>query len=242
MNPYKSYRQMRRHARGFTLLELLLALGLVAMLMLGITQLMTQAVTLWGESEQDIMSLESDKMGIDFVRKILLTATPLQWYDADLEAPESTFSGDAGHLYLVGTLPIANAEHLGMYLFDFSVKKVAYLQNSALVISYRPLQEESKADTLATESVSEVVLTDVRQVHFEYYGYANPENQPESDEDEPSWQSDWQARYTLPFAVRMRLTRIQPDKESDLPARIDWGTLTFGILQRDMAVVQGRRR
>lgn len=217
--------------KGFTLLEMLLVLGLVAGLMLALTQLLSHTASVWSDSNESIQTIENDEIAINFIRKMLTRARPIDWKSNEEGRVTKTLVGLNDKLYFAAPLPITGAEQLGLYLFAIHVEKTDTQVNKALVVSYWALNEESLDETLAGEKYSDVIMTDVDSVSFRYFGDRDYRDGLRT----PIWHDDWEAVKDFPLAVQMSLTRTptDPDDETAIP-RITWKDLTFTILQRSI--------
>lgn len=234
---------------GFTLLEMLLVLALMATLMLAVTQLMSQTATVWNDSDRDIRALENDKIALNFIRRMLDRAKPVSWQPQQQQfnavangfinnnttvetqnVPKRTFIGEADKFYFAAPLP-AVAEQMGMYLFSIRVGDNEYGKNSALLLDYWLLDNESMEKTLQNPKNTEVLMTDVSSISLSYFG----DNDYSDGPDQPDWHGEWQALRDPPLALRMDIKRSAYDEDdSDSLLRRDWQGLTFGILQRSL--------
>ncbi len=218
---------------GFTLLEMLLALALLSMLMLAVTQLMSQGAEVWSNSDRDIRAVENDKIAINFLRKMLLRAKPITWRQSNEEtgARSKVFVGNDDALHFAAPLPVAGSKQRGIYLFSVSAQKTEQYKNKAMVVSYRRLDEESLAKTMENEPVSEVIMTDVERLSFSYFG----DKDYSDGTDKPIWQSDWDQVRDFPLAVKMSVQRSRFDADDpDAAERMAWDGLVFAILQRSL--------
>lgn len=222
---------MIKRARGFTLLEMLLVLGLVAVLMLTLMQLLSQTATIWGDSNEEIQRIENDELALSFIRKMFDRTTPVNWDANETGLISKAFLGKEKQLYFVAPLPISAAEHLGLYLYSLSVEKSPTQVNHALVISYWPFNPASLEKTLESERRHEVIMTDVAAITFRYFG-----DKDYSDGlDTPIWHDNWEAAGDLPLAVQLSIRRTPPDHTDDTAVpRLPWHDLTFNLLQRSL--------
>lgn len=230
--PVTNVYTLRSRHQGFTLLEMLLSLGLMAMLMLATTQLMTSGAEIWNNSDRDIRAVENDKIALNFIRKMLQRAKPINWREANEDGVRSkTFVGKEKILYFAAPLPVAAAEELGIYLFALEAKKTDEYTHKALVVTYWQLNEESFDKTMENEAASEVIMTEVEQVNFSYFG-----DQDYSDGlKDPKWQEQWEMVRDFPLAVKMQLKRAHFDAENpDMAERMAWDGVVFNILQRSL--------
>lgn len=220
-----------RQFRGFTLLEMLLVLGLVAVLMLTLMQLLSQTATLWNDSNEEIQHIENDELALSFIRKMFNRATPVNWEPSETGLVSKAFLGKEKQLYFVAPLPISAAEHLGLYLYSLTVEKPPTQVNQALVINYWPFNPASLEKTLENEKRQEVIMTEVAAISFRYFG-----DKDYSDGlDTPIWHDDWEAAGDFPLAVQLTIQRT-PRDSADTTAlpRQPWHDLTFNLLQRSL--------
>ncbi len=217
--------------RGFTLLEMLLVLGLMAMLMLAVMQLMSQTASAWDGSEQTMRAVENDKIALNFIRKMLDKAKPLSWqHSEDDSSVSKTFVGEENTVYFAAPLP-AVSEKAGMYWFAIHAGQSPHYQRPALLIDYWLLDDESKEKTLANKKSTEVLMTDVEKITFSYYG----DNDYSDGTNNPAWQHEWRDLADPPLAIRMDIKRSRDDEnDSDAIPRRDWQGLVMRVLQRSL--------
>lgn len=220
---------MKKNNKGFTLLEMMLALGLIATLMLALTQLLSQSATTWNNSNKTIQAIENDEIAINFIRKILNRAKQTGWRSDDEISFVKDFIGQPDQFYFAAPLPVAKAEQLGIYLFSFSVEKTEEYKNKSLVVSYWKLDEESFEKTLENKKYRDVIMTDVEQIELSYFG----DKEYNDGLDLPIWHSDWDAASGFPLAIKLTIKRSSANINilDDIP-RTQWNNLTFTLLQR----------
>jgi|GEM_PF-6491976 len=218
-------------SKGFTLLEILLVLPMVALLLLAVVQLMSQSADLWRNNARDIKAIENDKIALAFIRKLLDNAVPVNWKVQQNGQSKRIFIGKSDALYLVAPLPIAASQYRpGLYLFSLMVEQGKIYQNPALHINYWPLVEKNLDETLKGKKSTEVIMTDVKHVDFSYYG---DKNQPGS-QSAPSWHNDWQDNKRFPLAVKMSIARTTPEHylATDNYQRFAWQDVVMTIRHR----------
>ncbi|TAN04469.1 MAG: hypothetical protein EPN36_08655 [Rhodanobacteraceae bacterium] len=177
---------------GFTLLEILLALVLLAFVMLGVWGAMRGATHITHSADTLMAQSEQVRTVQQFLRRYMSAAGPQPWV-THAGAPTRMFQGDPTAMQYVAPLP-QQSGHAGLYLQTVSLEKNATGQVS-LWLAYRPYVGDAPTDATP---VKHLLLADVRDGRFEYLAaaaYGRP----------GGWRGDWQAVNGLPLAVRIRI-------------------------------------
>ena len=185
---------MTHHARaaGFTLLEILLALVLLAFVMLGVWGALRGATRVTQSADAVMARSESVRTVQQFLRRYVSAAQP-QAYAAGADAPLRMFRGDATSMQYVAPLPLQSG-HAGLYVQTIALKS-AQPGGQSLGLIYRPYTDGRDADATP---VQHLLLADLRGGRFQYLS-ADAFGQP------PAWHADWHATHGLPAAVRIEL-------------------------------------
>lgn len=191
--------------RGFTLLEIMLALGLTSVIMLGAMSFLSQGVNAWTKSDAMITASERELIAMNFLRKTIAESyavevginedtgavdaavgaanaaadgsdTTVSAADVGVTEKMTAFWGESDKLYLVGTLPVHHGKPMGLYLFGFMVEDVPESEETALVVKYWPIDWTSIEATLATEPDYEMLLDGVTAMSLEYFGNVEDDN------------------------------------------------------------------
>ncbi len=178
-------------ARGFTLLEILLALVLFAFVMAGVWGALAGATRITRASNALMAQNEQVRTVQQFVRRDLGAAGRQPFIEA-ADAPARMFRGSATSMQFVAPLP-TQAGHAGLYL-----QKLAFVRDAndryALELSYRPYAGFQPA---SAKPVRRVLLKDLHRGSFHYLAmpvFGKP----------AQWRDDWSATTGLPLAVRIR--------------------------------------
>ena len=179
--------------RGFTLVELLLAIGMMSML-LALAYGGLRASTRATDRGQVILEESSRiRMAHQFVRKQLNQMIPLVFMESEDQAQRTTFEGSADRIRFVGPMP----GYLG-----FGGPQVQELvfepgdDGLTLLISHALLQgfEEEKL----YERAPIVLLDRIDQAEFQFLGL-------DEEGELGDWTSDWENVETLPLAVSLAI-------------------------------------
>jgi general secretion pathway protein J len=182
-----------RDADGFTLVELLVAITIVALLMV----VLFGGLRL-GSRASNAVGLQIDRSSkitvvYDFMQRELTDARPLT--TADGAAPSMVaFDGEAGEITFA-TIPPAYLALGGFHRLHIALDDAG--GQGRLMVSWQQIPRGTTLSDAAPLRPS-LLLDHVRQAEFAYFG--------PPDVNLPSqWQDQWTARDKLPQLVRLRL-------------------------------------
>ena len=182
------------HSRGFTLIEMLVALTLFALLsvmLLGGLRFGTRATSA-GTAQQE-WSAEIATTA-NFLRNQLADAQPIDIGGNPVQ-PAIAFDGSADSVEFVG-LPPAHLALGGLHIFTITVDK-----NDAgvrqLVVIWRLIRSDGTSTTLSPPHRS-VLLDHVASVAFSYFGGSTAD-------ETPDWHESWSEMPQLPLLIRLRI-------------------------------------
>lgn len=212
----------RRHAAGFTLLEILLALALLAFVMLGVWGALAGATRITRSANAVMAQSEQVRTVQQFLRRYLSMAE-MQPYVTSGTSPARMFHGDATSMQYVAPLPVQSG-HAGLYLQSISLTK-ADGGDIALRLEYQPY---SGAVAASGSPTTHQLITNLHGGTFQYLAAA-------AFGKPGTWRDDWQAVNGLPLAVRIHLdpawrARV-PFPDMVIPLRAGEG---FGLQIRGM--------
>jgi general secretion pathway protein J len=181
-------------SRGFTLLELLIAVALLSLIFLLLTSGLEFGTRAW-KGGQERPSSTSEMVSVQYLlRRVLSEALPLM-IEGTPSAPRHVFFvGNQTSVRFIAPLP----EHLGVGgLYEVALYLTEGSESdNRLEMSWRLY----RGDGAAPVEARQVDLLDrVAQIQFAYFGDRGPQ--------EPAqWKNDWQGFQTLPELVGMHLT------------------------------------
>lgn len=185
-----------RLERGFTLLELLVAmtlLGLMLALLFGGLRTGTQV---WRAGDQRSDALARIEAVHGFLRRQVGALYPMAEPGDAGEAPEIAFEGEAERLRFVGMLPA----HFGAG--GFQTVEVATDEHDGrrdLRVAWWPYRPGERAPEQIDPDSTSVLVEDVDQVEFGYFGTTDQRSPPD-------WTDRWLERSEPPDLVRLRLS------------------------------------
>ena len=181
-----------RRSRGFTLLEILLALALLALLMLGVWGAMASATRIAHSADAVMARSESVRTVQQFLRRYV-SAAQLQPYLAEGDTRARMFEGDATSMRYVAPLPMQSG-HAGLYVQTIRLTRNAS-GGASLELVYQPYSDDTPQ---AGDAVTHLLLADLQGGQFQYLAAA-------AFDKPAAWRDDWQAANGLPLAVRIHL-------------------------------------
>ena len=185
----------RMHERGFTLLELLVALTVLSLLVIGLNGGIQTGLGLWRAQARQVESVADTGPAIRALRALLdgiPTAPPA---NADRGSPLAiAFHGTADRLDFVGDLPS------GLGLTRRAEITLA-LKGDRLVLSWVPHRRDLAGTAQPASDVE--LLRRVAGLQFAYFGASAPGSPP-------GWLARWDAP-ALPALIRVQLSFPNPD-------------------------------
>lgn len=197
--PTRSVRDRRRavHSRsrslkGFTLLEILLALALLALVMLGVWGALGGATRVTRSANALMVQGEQVRTVQQFLRRHVATAGAHPYVTRN--APRARmFHGDATSMRYVATLPVQSG-HAGLYVQTLRLVK----GNDGEVALWLDYRAYGGAAVATGNPVAHRLLANLRGGRFQYLSAA-------AFDKPPAWRDDWRAVNSLPLAVRIHL-------------------------------------
>lgn len=214
-------------ARGFTLVELLLAITLMSML-LALAYGGLRASTRAADRGQVVLEESSRvRMAHQFVRKQLNQILPLAYEQDDEAKTRKMFEGDRDSIRFVSPMP-GYLSFGGPQVQELSI--IATEQGRGLVLSHALLQGFEEANLYEREPI--LLIDNIEDASFMFLGV---------DENGvlTSWAPDWPETETLPKAVSLEIEFAED-------VIIEWPLLTAAVridssALQDLAGTRGLR-
>lgn len=177
-----------RRAAGFSLLEVLAALALLAILLLGVYSGVRSTTLATGHGSAAIARLDEVRGAREFLRRQLASATALPWTFVGASVP-LVFEGDARHMRFVSTLP-GYLGKLGPQVIEV-VLADAEGEGQELQAHFEPLPN---SQSKVTEGAQDVLLSRVHALRLRYAARGSA-----------TWQDRWTEPMVLPGTVEISL-------------------------------------
>lgn len=200
----------RQAAAGFTLLELLVALGLLAMILAAAFGGLRFGAKSWEAGNVRAETAGEFRTTYRVLRQLLASSRPLTF--ADESEPEYVFEGRTDALRFVAPVPVGAGEAGAYAIALFTTRDRG---GTDLHLGWRRFDgdEEDMGDTEPDDDI--VLVRGARGIRLAYFG-------ADGNARQPSWADRWEDPDRLP-----RLVRLTVDKPG--PGGVPWPGLVLPI-------------
>jgi general secretion pathway protein J len=195
---------MTRRAAGFTLVEVVVAMALLATIMVLLYAGLTYALRSWDAGDANGRKVADRRLGENFIRREVMELFPLRWKDAT--QLRFAFEGDKDHVKFVSSRP-AGLAAAGLSLVGIEVMERDRVRN---LVMRRAMPDDDQIDFSPLEKAEATLLVaNVENVSFSYFG-------AENDFAEATWMDKWDLPASMPLLIRMRVKmhdgRVLPEQ------------------------------
>ncbi|HET7400935.1 MAG TPA: prepilin-type N-terminal cleavage/methylation domain-containing protein [Usitatibacter sp.] len=185
-----------RRARGFTLIELVLALTILGTMLLLLYSGLSFALRSWDAGDLNGQLTVDRRIGANFLRRELSELFPMRWKDPT--TLKLAFEGDTDHLRFVSSRPAGIAQG-GLSLVAINVEADPKNQRQHNLVMRRAMPDDEQKDFAPVEKAeSSILIPEVDSVAFSYFG-------AENDFAEPAWTDSWKFPSRIPLMIRLRV-------------------------------------
>ena len=195
----------RRRPSGFTLIEVVIAMTLLATIMVLLYSGLTFALRSWDAGDANGRRVADRRLGENFLRREMTEMFPMRWKDAT--AVKFAFEGERDRLRFVSSRP-AGLSQGGLSLVSLDVQPGQEPRSRHLVMRRAMPDDEAVDFGPLDKAEPSLLITNVESVQFSYFG-------AETDFAEPKWMDSWTFKAAIPLLVKVRVTtvdgRVLPD-------------------------------
>jgi general secretion pathway protein J len=191
--------------RGFTLVEVVLALAILAAMMVLLYSGLTFAMRSWDAGDANGRRVADARLGENFLRREMTEMFPMRWKDAT--NVKFAFEGERDHVRFASARP-PGIQQAGLALVSLELEAAEGTRTRNLVMR-RAMPNDDAVDFAPLEKAeSALLLSGIDSVAFSYFG-------SETDFAEAKWSDSWSHPAAIPQLVRIRVKaadgRVLPD-------------------------------
>jgi general secretion pathway protein J len=194
-----------KRAAGFTLVEVVIAMALLAAIMAMLYSGLTFALRSWDAGDANGRRVADRRLGENFLRREMTEMFPMRWKDATVL--KYAFEGEADRLRFVSSRP-AGIQQGGLSLVSLEVG-AGQEPRSRNLLMRRALPDDEAVSFAPLDKADPVLLiANVDSIQLYYFG-------AEGDFNEPRWMDAWPYKAHMPLLVKLRVKmadgRLLPD-------------------------------
>jgi general secretion pathway protein J len=187
---------MRTRERGFTLIEMVVALVLLGTMMVLLYDGLTFALRSWDAGDANGRRTADRRIGENFLRREVTEVFPMRWKDP--VQLRYAFEGERQVVRFVSSRP-AGAGQGGLSLVSVAVEDDPNVKGERNLVMRRVLADPEASDFSALEGAKpSILVADVASVDFSYFG-------AENDFADPQWTDDWKWPARMPVMIRLAM-------------------------------------
>ena len=199
-----------KRARGFTLVEMVVALTILGTMLILLYSGLTFALRSWDASDVNGQRTMDRRIGENFLRREVSELFPMRWKDP--VTLKLAFEGDSTHLRFVSARPAGIAMG-GLSLVSIDVEEDARNRRERHLVMRRAMPDDEQKDFVPLDKAEATILIpDVDSIELSYFG-------AENDFAEPKWVDDWKYASRIPQMIRLRVKTAEGVQLPDMVMR-----------------------
>jgi general secretion pathway protein J len=201
-----------RNQRGFTLIELVVAMALLGTMMVLMYSGLTFSLKGWDTGAASGQRITDRRIGENFLRRELSELFPMRWKDPMVL--RLAFEGESQRMRFVSARP-AGVTQGGLSLVGIEVESGNGRERN--LVMRRAMPDDAAKDFGPLDNAERsVILAGVDSVTFSYFG-------SENDFTDPRWSDTWTFAGRVPQMVRMRVRDADGTSLPEMVIRVNLG-------------------
>ena len=206
-----------RRQRGFTLIEIVVAMVLLGTMLLLLYSALSFSVRSWDAGDANGRRVADRRIGENFLRREISELFPMRW-KAPAEGPvlKFAFEGEKDHMRFVSSRP-AGITQGGLALVSLEVQAEAPPARRKNLVMRRAMAADNDQKSFAPLDAAQPVMLieGVDSVSFEYFG-------AENDFTPPQWTDSWKWPARMPEMIRVRI-QADDGAQPEMVMRVNLG-------------------
>ncbi len=207
-------RQRKYGQKGFTLLELLIALTIVAVIVTIISGALKISVRAWEKGERDTETNQRFRLVLERMEN-QISSLMIPYPD---DSPKKFyFKGDSKSLSFPSLISLIPGENLGRFFVRYKLKEnengtysLVFHEKNMILVSDKKIRKEPEEDEFYE------LIPKIKSGEFSYLekqGALDPHESDDDEKDSPVWADKWDSKKMgkLPLAIKIELV---PDSGS----------------------------
>jgi len=198
-------KMLNGHSRGFTLLELVIALTIVSVIVVIIFGALRIGIRAWEKGERDVDIRQRQRIVLDLIKRQLAStcASEVRMRDQQLVP----LKGDSKSIEFVSQIPLTPGNQLGIVFVKYAVKREKEGDRERLTFYERSVAFPDKSTGAGgpEEGDYSELMSGMKSMEFEYL-----KERPE--ESESKWQKSWDPEVDKGVPRAVRIT-VEEDNE-----------------------------
>ncbi len=205
---------MKRQA-GFTLIEIVVAMVLLAAMMLLLYSALSFSARSWDLGDTVGRRVTDRRMGENFLRREVSELFPMRWKETTMPSLKFAFEGDRDHLRFVSSRP-AGLTQGGLSLVGVEVQPEAPPSRRKNLVMRRAMPGDEQTSFAPLDAAQPTVLIEgVDGIRFEYFG-------AENDFTQPQWTDSWKWPARIPEMIRLHI-QAEDGPQPEMVMRVTLG-------------------
>jgi general secretion pathway protein J len=196
----------RSNQRGFTIIEVMIALTLMAFILAILFAGFRLASTTWDAAESSADAAARAGAAQGFLRRLIAQSIPLPWRASPTRA--IAFKGDSKSLHFIAALPMY-LDAGGLRQIHLSIETDGKQKNLVLRVAPLPQPMAGFTDTPNQKTIR--LIEKATEIELAYFGAYEAE-------PDPAWRESWLDPKKIPQLVRLRVTPNNAPPWSDIIA------------------------
>jgi len=183
-------------SRGFTLIEVLIAMTLLSVMVVLLFSSLRTAAESWNAGENKVAEVNAKAVVYQFFKHHIAGIRPLPMLNSTqnfLPENQQAFQGNAQSLRFVAALPAASARK-GLQIFTIAMDSA---DRSILLVSLSPYRQND-TDAVVEPVRPEVLLENIAEFRFAYFGQTE-------DVAVQQWRNEWTIADRLPRLIKVSI-------------------------------------